>query len=101
MKKHPILYRLFNDLVMEDPRAAAFVTELDRKVQELKEQFTKSILAIFGSQHGKDGELTFPSFEIKNGNILVRDSREFRVKSYQKNVLRLQFHFTLSYGRYV
>jgi hypothetical protein len=41
------------------------VTELDRKVQELKEQFTKSILSIHGSWHGKDGELTFPSFENK------------------------------------
>jgi hypothetical protein len=51
--------------VMEDPRAAAFVTELDRKVQELKEQFTKSILSIRGSRHGKNGELTFPSFENK------------------------------------
>ena len=50
---------------MEDPRAAAFMTELDRKVQELKEEFTKSILSIWGSQHGKDGELTFPSFENK------------------------------------
>ncbi len=40
---------LGHDLVMEDPCAAAFVTELDRKVQELKEQFTKSILSIRGS----------------------------------------------------
>jgi hypothetical protein len=56
---------LGHDLVMEDPRAAAFVTELDRKVQELKEQFTKSILSIRGSRHGKNGELTFPSFENK------------------------------------
>jgi hypothetical protein len=56
--------------VIEDPRAAAFVTELDRKVQELKEQFTKSILTICGSGHGKDGELTFPSFENKKMKIL-------------------------------
>ncbi len=28
---------LGHDLGMEDPRAAAFVTEFDRKVQELKE----------------------------------------------------------------
>jgi hypothetical protein len=54
---------------MEDPRAAAFMTELDRKVQELKEEFTKSILSIWGSQHGKDGELTFPSFENKKTEI--------------------------------
>ena len=56
---------LGHDLVKEDPHAATFVTELDRKVQELKEQFTKSILSICGSRHGKDGELTFPSFENK------------------------------------
>jgi hypothetical protein len=34
---------LGHDFVMEDPCAAAFVTQLDRKVQELKEEFTKSI----------------------------------------------------------
>ncbi len=56
---------LGHDLVMEDPHDAAFVTELDRKVQELKEQFSKSILSIRGSWHGKDGELTFPCFENK------------------------------------
>jgi hypothetical protein len=39
---------LGHDLVKEDPRAATFVTELDRKVQEVKEQFTKSILSIRG-----------------------------------------------------
>jgi hypothetical protein len=72
---------LGHDLVMEDPCAAAFVTELDRKVQELKEEFTKSILSIRGSRHGKDGELTFPSFENKNGNILIRYSRVFWSKS--------------------
>jgi hypothetical protein len=38
---------------------------LDRKVQELKEEFTKSILSISGSRHGKDGELTFPLFNNK------------------------------------
>jgi hypothetical protein len=61
---------LGHDLVMEDPRAAAFVTELDRKVQELKEEFTKSILSISGSRHGKDGELTFPSFDNKKWKFI-------------------------------
>jgi hypothetical protein len=56
---------LGHDLVKEDPCAATFVTELDRKVQEVKEQFTKLILSICGYRHGKDGELTFPSFENK------------------------------------
>jgi hypothetical protein len=56
---------LGHDLVMEDPHAAAFVTELDRKVQDLKKEFTKSILSISSSRHGKDGELTFPSFDNK------------------------------------
>jgi hypothetical protein len=50
---------------MKDPCAAAFVTELDRKVQKLKEEFTKSISSISGSRHGKDGELTFPSSNNK------------------------------------
>jgi hypothetical protein len=31
---------LGHDLVMEDPRGAPFVTDLDRKVQELKDEFT-------------------------------------------------------------
>jgi hypothetical protein len=73
---------LGHDLVKEDLCGATFVTELDKKVQEVKEQFTKLILSICGYQYGKDGELTFPSFENKkNGNILIRDSRVFWVKS--------------------
>ncbi len=60
---------LGHDLVMEDLRAAAFVTVLDRNVQELKEQCSKSIFSIRGSPHGKDGKLTFPSFENKKTEI--------------------------------
>ncbi len=60
---------LGHDLVMEDPCAAVFVTELDRKDQELKEEFTKCILSISGSRHGQDDELSFPSFDNKKAEI--------------------------------
>jgi hypothetical protein len=64
-------------MVMEDPSAAAFVTELDRKVQELMEEFTKSILSISGSRNGKDGELTFPSFHNKKWKYINKRFKVF------------------------
>jgi hypothetical protein len=47
---------LGHDLVQENPQAAAFVAELERKVQEIKEDFTKSI-------YSNEGELMFPVFQ--------------------------------------
>ena len=48
---------------MENSQAAAFVAELERKVQEIKEEFTKSIYSITGTMHGNEGELMFPVFQ--------------------------------------
>ncbi len=45
---------------MENSQAAAFVAELERKVQEIKEEFTKSVHSITGIMNGNDGELTYP-----------------------------------------
>ncbi len=67
---------LNHDLVMENPKAAAFVAEMERKVQETKEDFTKTIHSITGTMNGNDDELTFPSFE----NWLRSDSRDYLVK---------------------
>ncbi len=54
---------LSHELVMENPLAAEFVAELERKVQEIKEEFTKNVHSISGKMQGNDGELTFPAFQ--------------------------------------
>jgi hypothetical protein len=56
---------LDHDLVKENPQAAAFVSELERKVQEIKEEFTKSVHSITGTLNGNDDELTFPAFQSR------------------------------------
>ena len=56
---------LNHELVLENPQAAAFVSELERKVQEIKEEFTKSVHLITGTMNGNDGELTFPVFHSR------------------------------------
>ena len=48
---------------MENSRAAEFVAELERKIQEIKEEFTKTVHSISGTMNGNDGELTFPAFQ--------------------------------------
>ena len=62
----PICWPHFKpQLVLENPQAAAFVAELERKVQEIKEEFTKSVHSITGTMNGNDGELTYPAFHSK------------------------------------
>ena len=56
---------LGHNLIQENPQAAAFVAELERKVQEIKEEFTKSIYSITGTMHGNEGELMFPAFQSR------------------------------------
>jgi hypothetical protein len=56
---------LGHDLVKENPQAAAFVAELERKVQEIKEEFTKSVHSITCTMQGNDDELTFPAFQSR------------------------------------
>ncbi len=55
---------LYNDLVQEYP-SAANVAEIKRKMQEIKEDFTKEVISIVGSTIGKNNELCFPSFKNK------------------------------------
>jgi len=57
---------LGHELVQETPQAAAFVAELERKVQEIKEELTKSIYSITGTMHGNEVELMFPAFQSRN-----------------------------------
>ena len=54
---------LSHKLVMENPLAVEFVAELERKAQEIKEEFTKTVHSISGTMQGNDGELTFPAFQ--------------------------------------
>ena len=47
---------LNHELVLENPQAAAFVSELEKEVKEVKEEFTKSVHSIPGTMNGNDGE---------------------------------------------
>ena len=69
---------LNHNLVLENPQAAAFVSELERKVQEIKEEFTKSVYSITGTMNGNDGELTYPAFHSRKKR-LIKDSRDYLV----------------------
>jgi hypothetical protein len=50
---------------MENPQAAAFVSESERQVQEIKEELTKSVHSVTGTMNGNDGELTYPAFHSR------------------------------------
>ena len=56
---------LNNDLVQEYPSAAKYVAEIERKMQQIKEDFTKEVISIVGSKIGKDNEFCFSSFKNK------------------------------------
>jgi hypothetical protein len=56
---------LSSDLVQEYPSAAKYVAEIERKMQQIKEDFTKEVISIVGSKIGKNNELCFPSFQNK------------------------------------
>ena len=56
---------LSNDLVQEYPSAAKYVAEIERKMQQIKEDFTREVNSIVGSKIGKNNELCFPSFQNK------------------------------------
>ena len=58
------------ELVMEKSQAAEFVVELERKVQEIKEEFTKTVHSISGTMQGNDGELTFPAFQRRKRKLV-------------------------------
>jgi hypothetical protein len=48
---------LNHDLVCENPAAAKFVAQVERKMQAIKEDFKKEVLFIIGSNIGKDNNL--------------------------------------------
>jgi hypothetical protein len=52
----------YYDLVWKHPD---FVGIAERNMQEIKEEFNKVVLSIFGSSIGKDNELCFPSYKNK------------------------------------
>jgi hypothetical protein len=56
---------LNHDLVCENQAAAKFVAEVERKMQAIKEEFSKEVLSILGSNIGKDNELCFLSYKNK------------------------------------
>jgi benzoyl-CoA reductase/2-hydroxyglutaryl-CoA dehydratase subunit BcrC/BadD/HgdB len=56
---------LNNKIVQEYHAAAKYVAETGRKMQEIKEEFTKEVISIVGSKIGKDNELCFQSFKNK------------------------------------
>jgi hypothetical protein len=45
---------LNHDLVYKHPAAAKFVAVVERKMQEIKEEFNKEVLTLLGSNIGKD-----------------------------------------------
>jgi hypothetical protein len=69
---HSIDQILNHDLVKEDSRAAEIVTAMERQIQNLKEEFTKTILSIAGTTNGRDNELTFPSFRNKQTTVVEK-----------------------------
>jgi hypothetical protein len=44
-------------------------------MQEIKEEFNKVVLSIFGSNIGKDNEACFPSYKIRRGNKWENDTK--------------------------
>ena len=62
---HDVDHILKHDLVKENTQAAAFVYELEKKVQAIKEEFTKTVHSIIGTLNGNDDELTFPAFQSR------------------------------------
>jgi hypothetical protein len=56
------------------------VTKLERKVQEIKEEFTKSVHSITGIMNGNDGEVTYHCSKVGSENMLISNSRDYLVK---------------------
>ncbi len=56
---------LNHNLVCKHPATAIFVGMVERNMQEIKEEFNKVFLSIFGSNIGIDKEMCFPSYKDK------------------------------------
>jgi hypothetical protein len=63
---------LNHDLVWEDPLAARFVSEMEREMQDIKEQFNTQILSLLGSKSGQNKALCFPSFNNKKTKVVEK-----------------------------
>jgi hypothetical protein len=72
---------------MENPKAAAFVVEMERKVQEIKEDFTKTIHSITSTMNGNDGELTFPSCESRKRKLVEKRFKGLSGQNKKLNIL--------------
>jgi hypothetical protein len=56
---------LNHDLVCEIPAAANFVGMVERNMQEIREEFNKVVLSIFGSNIESNNKMCFPSYRKK------------------------------------
>ena len=74
---------LSNDFVQEYPSAAKYVAEIERKMQQIKEDFTREVNSIVGSKIGKNNELCFPSFQNKTEKSAKKTQGYFWVKYYR------------------
>ena len=68
---------LSNDLVQEYPSAAKYVAEIEWKMQEIKEDFTKEVISIVGSKIGKNNDCVSPRSRIRLQNKCKKDTRVF------------------------
>ena len=67
------LVRIFSSLLITSkPRiglgkstSCGICVGIGKKVQEIKEEFTKSVHSITGTLNGNDDELTFPAFQSR------------------------------------
>jgi hypothetical protein len=62
---HSIDHIQNHNLVCKHPAAANFVGVVERNMQEIKEEFNRVVLSIFGTNIGKDIEVCFPSYKNK------------------------------------
>jgi hypothetical protein len=57
-------------LAREDSLAASFVNNVEREMQDFKEQFNNQILSLLGSGTGQTKELCSPSFDNKKRKVV-------------------------------
>jgi hypothetical protein len=75
---HSINHILKHDLVCKHPAAANFVGMVEKNMQEIKEEFNKMVLSIFGTNIGKDNEVCFSPYKNKKKTQVENDTRVLR-----------------------
>ncbi len=73
---HSIDHILNHDLVKEDSRAAEFVTAMERRIQNLKEEFTLFFCQLQKQQMAEMMSLHFHLSEINELQLLRKGTRE-------------------------